>query len=188
MSIYYVYAYIRTDGTPYYIGKGSGRRAYVYHYNIPVPKDKNRIIIMENNLTNVGALALERRYIRWWGRKDLGTGILRNRTDGGDGTINAIGPNRGKTFSDEIRQKLSNSLKGRSVWNKGLPNSVVSRKGCKHTETTKTKMRKPKSLSHRENIGIQFKNRIHWTNGIINKFCLDCPGPDFYRGRVIKKK
>ena len=95
---FYVYAYLRTNGTPYYIGKGFGNRAFAKH-SINIPKDKSKIIFLETNLTEVGAFALERRYIKWYGRKDLGTGILRNLTDGGEGAA-------GRKASDATRKKL----------------------------------------------------------------------------------
>ena len=55
---YYTYAWLREDGTPYYIGKGKDNRAYIKHYRSKVrggffsPPERDRIVILKDNLTS----------------------------------------------------------------------------------------------------------------------------------------
>jgi hypothetical protein len=85
---YYTYAYLREDQTPYYIGKGKRNRIYSTCKRVKPPKDKSRIIFLKQNLTEEEAFKHEIYMIAVFGRKDLGTGILHNMTDGGDGISN----------------------------------------------------------------------------------------------------
>lgn len=163
---YYVYAYLRKDGTPYYIGKGSNSRAWTKGTKeIGKPTDFSRIIIVESNLTNLGAFALERRLIRWYGRIDLNNGILRNKTNGGDGGCGAQPGNilseetkrkiskshkgkRRSPMSEESKRKLSDSMKGKNLGKKlsaerrqQISNSLKGRKRKPLSEETKKKLR-----------------------------------------------
>ena len=52
-NIYYTYAYLRENGTPYYIGKGHGDRAYQSQRRNGArkPKDIKRILILKKNIS-----------------------------------------------------------------------------------------------------------------------------------------
>ena len=122
MNIYYVYQYLREDMTPYYIGKGSGNRAYSNIRATPKPTDKSRIQIVAHRLSNFEASQLEIKLIALYGRKDIGTGILRNKTDGGDGAT-------GHVHSIETKQKMSQSHKGKVKTPEHIKNMSNAKRG-----------------------------------------------------------
>ena len=105
MNDFYTYAYLREDRTPYYIGKGKGNRIHSTNRIYKAPKDKSRIIFLKQNLTEEEAFKHEKYMIAVLGRKDNGTGILRNMTDGGDGVS-------GWVPSEEFRKKAKERMSG----------------------------------------------------------------------------
>ena len=106
MNDFYTYAYLREDRTPYYIGKGTGNRIYDKRRTFKLPKDKSRIIFLKQNLTEEESFRHEIYMIAVFGRKDNGTGILRNLTDGGEGVSNP---------SEETRKKKAEITRKRQA-------------------------------------------------------------------------
>ena len=139
---FYTYAYLRINGTPYYVGKGEKSRVYnKNHNNVYVPP-KERIIFLKKNLLEEEAFKHEIYMISVFGRKDLGTGILHNRTNGGDGSSGRIVTEsqkkkqsekmkgrKGPVISEEGRKKLSQIMRG-------------NKRGRPHTQETKNKISK----------------------------------------------
>lgn len=151
---FYVYAYLRNKdsatakaGTPYYIGKGSKNRIIEKH-KIAIPTDLSLIVILENNLTELGAFAIERRMIQWYGRTNNKTGILRNKTDGGEGTS-------GYKHTDESIEKIRVASVGRSFPKFNEERKSHLRKlntGKKLSQETKDKMKKTRTGMKRPSI------------------------------------
>lgn len=155
---YYVYVYLRkSDLTPYYVGKGCHGRAFAKAHNVKVPLDKSRIIFVETNLTNIGACAIERRLISWYGRKDLGTGILRNLTDGGDrGTA-------GLKHSKTTRLKISLSNRGKKMSAEAVEKTAAAKRGKRLIHSASfVAGERPLNLKYRLNVTTPGGNVSHY--------------------------
>lgn len=156
--IYFVYVIEFLDGTPLYIGKGKDSRPLAHYH----PKassyianklrkeghEKTQVRKLHEGLDSDQAYALERSYITKYGRKDIGTGILYNRSDGGEGSRGHKMPpgsierlrqlNLGKTLSSETKGRLSAMFKGREVtWGSKIASSLT---GVKHSEERRAKV------------------------------------------------
>jgi len=194
-KLFYVYQYLRqrdskngTAGSPYYIGKGNGKRIKGKHY-VSVPKNENSIQILANNLCESDAFQLEMFLIFLHGRVDKKTGILHNYTDGGEGAVGAIRNEATKkkmSFAHQKRSevtKLRSSIshKGQRAWNKGrkigsptkesrekMSLAAINRKASPETKLAMsiTRLGREKTQDHKNKIGLSNKGKTPWNKGL----------------------
>ena len=145
----HLYLHIKSESKEvFYTGIGNSKRPYHKGksrsklWRNVVNKYGYEVIILADNLTWEQACDMEKYLIKYYGRRDLGTGTLVNMTDGGEGAKNVVvsaetrakmsennkgenNPNYGKKASTEQRAKQSASAKGRKPNNIRLTKDQV---------------------------------------------------------------
>lgn len=189
-SGYYVYAYVRSQdsvtakkGTPYYIGKGKGKRAIGRDHSVMVPRNLENVIILYSNLDEYTAYDIEARLIRWFGLKIDKTGILGNRRLGGAGGIGGTTWwNNGTTQLQSKNQPDGDEWKpGRIYWdnyhNKG-------KRYWTNGTTNKLSVSQPGDDFYLGRTGSE--KMYWWNNGETEIQSSVLPGTDFKKGRLNK--
>ena len=143
---FYVYHHInKSTGEVFYVGKGKNKRAYSkkarseFWHNV-VNKHGYEVLIVEENITDEQACEREVYWINHFGRKDIGTGILVNHTDGGDGVTGYI-------FTEEDKQRMSEAHSGEKNGFHGKKHSDETRLKMSLAKRGKTSNMKGKNLS-----------------------------------------
>lgn len=161
MKQFYTYMWLREDGTPYYVGKGQGKRAFrngcptraVIPEWIDEP-DMARIVVYPMG-SEAESFEAEIALIWYYGRKDTGAGCLRNLTDGGEGVA---GNNKPKTL--EHRLNIGKAHKGMKRSARARANIAKAGVGThnhteewkkQHSECLKGRKRPPRSKEWVEN-------------------------------------
>lgn len=113
MKTFYVYGhYIPNSDIPFYIGKGTGRRYKKTDnrnkwWKHIVDKYGYESKIIKDGLAEHDACELEQQLIAEYGRRDLGTGVLVNLTDGGE-------TSKGVVLTEE--QRAARSEHSKKMW------------------------------------------------------------------------
>jgi hypothetical protein len=149
---FYVYLYMRDDGTPYYVGKGKGKRAWNRTARaVSPPVNDEKIKIVAHRLSEFEAFLLEVKLVERYGRIDLGTGILRNGTRGGEGSAGHVPTKERRQQQREIMLKKvedgefnypSNELKGKKQTAEQIKKRITVHIGAKRPKLTGDKIRK----------------------------------------------
>lgn len=204
-NVHCLYRHLKPNGEVFYIGIGKDlKRPYAecgrnkYWHKI-VDKYGYEVQILKYNITREDACELEVLLISWYGRAHLGTGILCNMTDGGDGTknkspetrqkisdgqkgelnhmfgkIGSLNPNFGNKWSDEQRRTASELVKTRY---KEKPHLIEAMKNRKASDETRRKIsenaNKPCGCDHKES-----KEVINLQTGVVS--CSSREAADTY--------
>ena len=168
---YYAYVYKYPNGTPFYFGKGTGKRILkhlwdakagrnLHSFNIRVIRkllENNEHPIIEKIIDNIDqefAVLIEQEAIQKYGRRDIKTGILVNMTSGGDGAINLSDETKKRMYkpkTEEERKKQSLRMKGKNNpfygkkhTKESIDKIIAANIGKKviHSEETKQKLSK----------------------------------------------
>lgn len=183
VNLYNFYVYCLVDpltDEPFYVGKGKLNR-FSSHVRESIlgkipHKNKNlyykilktielcgsiKVVILYNNLSEPNSITFEKDCIKFYGRRDIGTGILTNLTDGGEGVS-------GRVITDIYREKMSKSCSGNKNGMYGKTHHVDSKRLISSSKTGKksSKLTCEKLSSIRKGKLNPFYNKKH-TNDTI---------------------
>ena len=139
---FYVYAHLRADGTPFYVGKGVNRRAYTPRgrsawWHRTVAKEfpgaaLPTVSLLSTGLEEVAAFAIESFWIAVWGRRSItATGLLVNLTDGGEGAS-------GSRMSPETKERVRAAQTGRRHTPAAKRKMSLAKQGARHPQWGKS--------------------------------------------------
>lgn len=176
---FYTYLWLREDGTPYYAGKGKGKRAFTSAgHKVKCPKDRNRIILQEW-FSEDEAFVAEKFLISYYGRKNLATGPLHNELEGGQQPPSQKGAKR----SRETCVRISLSHKGLDLSHLNTPEVKLKRTasytGYKHRDESRKRMSlakkgRPPVPGAARGLELGRHNRWHVWRGVVNAECSLC--------------
>lgn len=145
-------------------------------HSCKIPRDRSRIRVMRSGLSRERAIHWEKLYIARYGRKDLGTGILVNRTDGGDATIHsretlekiraaAKKPenvarlrtmNIGRTMHAKTKEALIRANTGRKMSDANKAALIACCKGKKKDPAVLAKIKETRERKSAEKYGLEY--------------------------------
>lgn len=188
----YVYEHYKPNcKTPFYVGKGTGNRAYsssgrnVWWKRI-VKKYGFKVRIVADKLNEIDALWIENMCIVGWGRADKKEGPLVNFTDGGEGCCGIL---RTKEFRAK-RSGKHNPMYNRSTsgsFQKGRNHRLYGKmSGINSPRFGKTNNKLQKITSSKRHKNTKFI--VNVKTGVMRKIKMNATIPHGFKRGVIEHK